>query len=192
MNEQQKKSNKTQSIFKDNIIRITRRIVRNMKDDTQKFDKAKAHLIDALNYKHPRYESQSLDTPRLFRVCYSIHMNKFFEWILFVFGYMFMFMVISDRESYVVKIVIESILLSTFVFDLLINIYCKQMDTFEKTSKYSSLIKAKVILNMLMIIDLIVFITMPGWLDRPVRPFRVLRCRTYKLIQLFPCFTILR
>lgn len=109
-------------------------------------------------------------------------MNKFFEWILFVFGYMFMFMVIADRESYVAKIVIESILLSTFVFDLLINIYCKQMDTFEKTSKYSSLIKAKVILNMLMIIDLIVFITMPGWLDRPVRPFRVLRCRTYKLI----------
>lgn len=40
----------------DNIIRITRKIIKDM-DEMQRFEKAKAHIDDALNYRHPRPES---------------------------------------------------------------------------------------------------------------------------------------
>jgi len=93
-----------------------------------------------------------------------------------------MCMVIADNESYVAKIVIESVILFTFVIDILIIYYCKQMDTFEKTNKYSTLLKAKVLLIILMIIDLLVFIIKPGYDERPVRPFRLLRCCNHTII----------
>lgn len=37
-----------------NMIEETRKIIASM-TETQRFEKAKAHIYDALNYKHPRF-----------------------------------------------------------------------------------------------------------------------------------------
>lgn len=41
--------------------------------EMQRFEKAKAHLDDALNYRHPRPETEALDTPVRFRYLYRFH-----------------------------------------------------------------------------------------------------------------------
>jgi hypothetical protein len=38
----------------ENMIRKTHEIIREM-TEMQKYEKAKAHIFDALNYKHPRH-----------------------------------------------------------------------------------------------------------------------------------------
>lgn len=40
----------------ENIIKMTKQIIKSMTEG-QRFEKARAHVMDALYYKHPRYES---------------------------------------------------------------------------------------------------------------------------------------
>jgi len=89
-----------------------------------------------------------------------------------------MYMVILDSESYAAKIVVETLILTIFWADNIFLFYCK---TFDK-NKYSSFFIFKVILILLMTIDLIVFITLPCYNSRPIRPFRILRACKYCFI----------
>ena len=62
----------------------------------QKYEKAKAHIIDALNYRHPRYESESLDTAYMFGLLNKIQMSWIWSWILFLAGYVYLCLVVLD------------------------------------------------------------------------------------------------
>lgn len=48
-----------QETLRDSVIQGTRNIISKMSEE-QKYRKAKAHIIDALNFKHPRYYSECL------------------------------------------------------------------------------------------------------------------------------------
>lgn len=61
-------------------------------------------MQDSLTYKHPRPESESLSTPKLFRLLYGLHTSGPWEWMLFFLGYVFMYLVVLDNESYATKI----------------------------------------------------------------------------------------
>jgi hypothetical protein len=65
--------------------------------EIQKFEKAKAHMMDSIGYKHPRPESEALDTPLLFKVVYKVQSSSVWEWMLFFLGYVFMYLVIMDN-----------------------------------------------------------------------------------------------
>lgn len=69
-------------------------------NETQRFEKAKEHIIDALKYKHPRFESESLETPQLFKLLYKVESSAPWEWLLFFCGYVYLFLAIMDAENY--------------------------------------------------------------------------------------------
>lgn len=67
-----------------------------------------------------------------------------------------------------------------FWIDTVILMYCKTFDKFQNKSQYSTFFVFKVFMLLLMTIDLIVFITLPCYGTRPIRPFRILRCCNYQ------------
>lgn len=83
-------------------------------------------------------------------------------------------------------------MLTLFWVDIIILTYCKQFDNFKKKTKYSGFFYFKVAIIILMTIDLIIFIILPGVESRPIRPFRVLRCCKYVNMQLYPYYSILK
>jgi hypothetical protein len=122
-----------------------------------------------------------LETPLLFKIIYFIQASRLWEWMLFILGYVYMYLIILDSESYVAKIVVETLILTIFWADNIFLLYCK---SFDKT-KHSSFFIFKNILILLMTIDLIVFILLPCYHSRPIRPFRILRACKYYFSQLF-------
>ena len=60
--------------------------------------------MDALKYKHPRFESEALDTPKLFKAMYQISSSSLWEWLLFIAGYVYLCLSILDKENYGEKI----------------------------------------------------------------------------------------
>jgi hypothetical protein len=66
-----------------------------------------------------------------------------------------------------------------FWLDNIMVYYCKSFDNFKRKNKLSKFYYWKVFLILLMTIDLIVFIALPGYDSRPIRPFRILRACTY-------------
>jgi hypothetical protein len=86
-----------------------------------------------------------------------------------------MYLVIMDNERYAAKIAVESTILLLFWVDTAVSYYIKSFDNFRK-SKHSAFFWFRIILLALMTIDLIIFIALPGFDDRPIRPFRILRC----------------
>lgn len=161
--------------FQDNIIKGTRRIIRNM-SESQKYAKAKAHILDALNYRHPRYESESLDTPYVFALLYRFQMSQTWSWFLFLAGYAYLCLVVLDSKDYAAKIATEGTLLFFFFLDTVIQIYLKRHDQVKGESRYSNFFYFRCAILLLMLADLIIFIALPAYDSRPIRPFRILRC----------------
>jgi hypothetical protein len=157
------------------VIKGTRRIIKNM-SETQKFEKAKAHIIDALKYRHPRFESVSLETRTLFHILYVIHSNELWSWLLFIGGYMYLCLIVLDNESYSTKIIFETILLVLFWADTIIYMYIKKFDNFKGQDRFTQSFYFKCAIIFLMTIDLIIFISYPCYGARPIRPFRIFRC----------------
>lgn len=127
-------------------------------NQSQKFQKAKAHIMDALKYKHPRFESEALDTPKLFKIMYQISSSSIWEWLLFIAGYLYLCLSILDKENYGEKIFLELSILIVFWIDLTMLLYCKKFDNFVKKNKYSSFFYFKFIMIVLMTVDLVLFI----------------------------------
>lgn len=127
-------------------------------NQSQKFQKAKAHIMDALKYKHPRFESEALDTPKLFKIMYQISSSSIWEWLLFIAGYLYLCLSILDKENYGEKIFLELSILIVFWIDLIMLLYCKKFDNFVKKNKYSSFFYFKFIMIALMTVDLVLFI----------------------------------
>jgi hypothetical protein len=114
-------------------------------------------------------------------VAYGLHTSWVWEWLLFLSGYVFMYLVIMDNDQYAAKIAVEGTILLLFWTDTLISYYVNLFDSFRR-NKHSSFFWFKVALLLLMTIDLIIFISMPGYGQRPIRPFRILRCCMHALI----------
>lgn len=55
-NESQLRKALLQEVLHENVIKVTREIIRPMNEE-QRFEKARSHIMDALKYKHPRFES---------------------------------------------------------------------------------------------------------------------------------------
>lgn len=127
-------------------------------NQSQKFQKTKAHIMDALKYKHPRFESEALDTPKLFKIMYQISSSSIWEWLLFIAGYLYLCLSILDKENYGEKIFLELSILIVFWIDLTMLLYCKKFDNFVKKNKYSSFFYFKFIMIVLMTVDLVLFI----------------------------------
>ena len=145
-------------------------------NETQRFHKAKAHIYDALNFKHPRFESQSATTPFLFKLAYSFQSSSIWSWLLFLSGYVFICLAAIDSEYYVAKLVSEAVILSLFWMDNIIVLYCKSFDRIKENKRYSSFFYIKFTIIILMTVDLIIFICLPCYNSRPIRPFRIFRC----------------
>lgn len=144
----------------------------------QRFEKAKVHIMDALNNKPPRpvYYSQELND-----IYYALEylQNSFvWDWLIFFLTYTYMYLVILDNENYAKKIIIESIILTIFIFDTFIDFYLQSFDYFKKKNKYPNHYFWKAGLLVIMVVDLIIFIAVPGYGSRPIRPFRILRACT--------------
>jgi hypothetical protein len=127
----------------------------------------------------------------MFRRLYAFQTHSGWKGLLGILGFIFMYLVILDNESYGLKIGFEGSILSLFWLDTIILYYLKGFDSRKKTI-YSLYNKSKIFILLLMTIDLIVFISMPCYGTRPVRPFRILRCCKYFVIKLFLCFLVLR
>ena len=173
----------------DNIIKETRNMTKFM-DQTQRFQKAKSHIIDALKNKPSRPINYSPHLPASYYILYFVQSSFLWDWLVFILSFVYMYLVILDNESYPQKIAVESSILAIFIIDTLIDFYCKSFDKFKKKKKYPSFYIWKTILISLMVIDLIIFATLPCYNSRPIRPFRILRaCKLY-IIQLSPSSSI--
>jgi hypothetical protein len=71
--------------------------------------------------------------------------------------------------------VLESSILVILAIDNAIDFYCKSFDILKKKNRYPTFYFWKAFLLVLMIIDLIIFISLPCHNSRPIRPFRILR-----------------
>jgi len=130
-------------------------------DEQQRFQKAKSHIIDALKNKQSRPINYSPHLPALYYILYFVQSSFCWDWLTFLLSFAYMYLVILDNESYTLKIVSESSILLIFLIDTLIDFYCKSFDKYKKKNKYPSFYIWKTILISLMIIDLIIFISLP-------------------------------
>jgi len=59
--------------------------------------------------------------------------------------------------------------------DIAIDFYCQSFNRLTIKNKYPKLLYIKTIVTELMLVDLVIFIVLPGEHSRPIRPFRILR-----------------
>ena len=110
--------------------------------------------------------------------------------LLYLLSYVFMYTVILDsQETYSTKIAVEGTILVLFWVDVFMRKYVKTFDKFGKRAE-ALFFNIRTILILLMTIDLIIFISMPGFDSRPIRPFRILRCCNHQLIQFCHCYSM--
>jgi hypothetical protein len=162
---------------KENIIKTTRHIIKHMTQE-QRFEKAKAHVLDSLSYRSPRPDSESLDTPTRFRIVYAIETSSLWQWMLFILSYVFMYFVIADSDDYSLKLGVESTILIIFWVDTFFRKYIKTFDHFGKHAKQVRYFGLRALLLLLLTIDLLIFAGMPNHDSRPIRLFRILRACT--------------
>ena len=144
----------------------------------ERFQQAKMHILDALHNRETRNICYSKELPYLYYVLYYLQSSSVWNWFMFLLGYAFMYLVILDNQSFALKIALESSILVVFIIDNSIDFYCKSFDILKKKNRYPKFYFWKAFLLHLMIIDLIVFISLPCYNSRPIRPFRILRART--------------
>jgi hypothetical protein len=99
-------------------------------------------------------------------------------------GWIFICLAALDSGNYATKIGMEATIIFLFWVDTIILLYCKTFDNFQKINHYSSFFLFKIVIILLMTIDLIIFISLPCYDSRPIRPFRILRCCMILLIKL--------
>lgn len=147
----------------------------------ERFEEAKLHILDALHNRQPRNICYSQPLPSLYYFLYYLHSSSLYTWLIFLLAYTFMYLVVLDNEKYLLKIILESIILFIFIIDNSIDYYCKSFDILKQKNRYPKFYFWKSFLIILMIIDLIVFICLPCYNSRPIRPFRILRsCKQFK------------
>lgn len=146
----------------------------------RRFIKAKSHIIDSLKNKQPRPMSGFPDLTTTYHVLYFIQSSLVWDWLTFLLSYFFMFLVILDNESYLLKLGLESGILGLFLLDAFTDFYCRSFDKFKIKNRYPNFYYFKLCLLLLMVVDLIIFASMPCYNNRPVRPFRILRACKYR------------
>jgi hypothetical protein len=75
------------------IIRETKKLIKDM-DEKKRFEIAKAHLMNALNYKAPRIDTYSESMSKIFKVCYHLQTSNLWQFFLLIMAYIFMYLVI--------------------------------------------------------------------------------------------------
>lgn len=105
-----------------------------------------------------------------------MQLNSVWSWTLYLSGYIFMCLAAIDSESYAIKIGMESAILLFFWLDVCMQFYLKKFDCLNYKNRYNDFFYFKVCIVVLMTIDLVVFIALPCYECRPIRPFRILRC----------------
>ena len=169
----------------DTIIKHTREMIRNMPIERQ-YEKAKAHILDALHNKPPRpvYMSDSLS--RAYYVLQWVQSSLVWDWTIFLLSYLFMYLVVLEGDSFGAKVGLESAILTVFFTDTFMDFYFHSFDYLKRKNRYPSILFWKLGLLMLMLVDLIVFIALPAREgQRPIRVFRVLRACKDGVTQLF-------
>jgi hypothetical protein len=71
-----------------------------------RFEKAKSHIIDSLKNKQPRPMSYSPELTTSYHILYAIQSSLLWDWLTFMLSYTYMYLVILDRETYTLKIVL--------------------------------------------------------------------------------------
>jgi hypothetical protein len=161
----------------DNIIKETRNMIRHM-DTEQRFEKAKAHILDALRNRPPRPMSHSPLLTPAYHLLHFLQSAVVWEWTLFLLSYLYVYLAVLDSDHYVLKLTLESLLLALFLLDTFIDYFLKSFDQFRKKNKYPAFFFWKTLLMVLMAADLVVFAALPCPDSRPIRPFRLLRACT--------------
>lgn len=94
-----------------------------------------------------------------------------------------------DHEHFSIKVGVEATILVLFWMDTIMQAYLKEFDKIKDKSRYNDFFYFKLGIIILMTIDLFIFIGLPCYESRPIRPFRILRCCTFQYI--FSCISSL-
>lgn len=121
---------------------------------------------------------------------YFVQSSLLWDWLTFLLAYTYMFLVILDNESYILKISLETSILLLFLFDTFIDFYCKSYDKFKKKNRFPIFYYCKLFLLLFMAADLIIFGFLPCYNSRPIRPFRILRACKINIIKLYLSYMI--
>jgi hypothetical protein len=119
-------------------------------------------------------------------VLYLLQSSLAWDWLIFLLSYTFTVLVILDNESFAKKLALEGSILTIFLLDAFIDFYCRSFDKFKTKNRFPLFYYFKLILLIFMVADLIIFASLPCYNSRPIRPFRILRARTYKFIKVLP------
>ena len=112
------------------IIRETRRLVSGL-GDKKRFEIAKRHLEDALNYKTPRLDTYSNHLSKRFKICYNIQTSIIWIRFLMILSYVFMYAVIAINEKKIEQ-GISYICLVLFWLDTGMEVYHKKFEVLRK------------------------------------------------------------
>ena len=72
-------------------------MIKGMSKD-ERFEKARMHLMDALEYKAPRPEAYDSGLPTFFKIVFALQTSSFWNFFLFILSYFFMYLVILENS----------------------------------------------------------------------------------------------
>jgi hypothetical protein len=106
---------------------------------------------------------------------------------LLILAYIFMYLVVWTHLPMTMALAAaEWTILVLFWFDIIMEIYHKSFEDLRFTSRFQFRFYLRTIVLMLLLVDEFLVLTAQ---NMPVRPFLILRCRTYFEIQFSPFFT---
>ena len=93
--------------------------------------------MDALYYRHPRPDAYDPNVSQTFKICYTIQTSNYWNWLLFLCTYVYLYIVILDPKHYfTVKLVIEAFILGIYWLDVAMYVYHKSFETIKISSKF--------------------------------------------------------
>ena len=141
----------------------------------QQFEKARAHIMDALQNRQPRNTANAPQLPPLYYALYWLQTFALWDWLLWIFSYTLMWFEGLGTQEYALKLGLEGTILGFFIFDCFIDFYCRSFDSLKQKNRYPAFYFWKAVLVGLLLVDLITFAAMPRPNQRPIRPFRIFR-----------------
>ena len=94
---------------------------------------------------------------------------------MFFFSYALMYLVVLDAKSFATKVGLETVILLVFWADLVMKKYLKKKDIIGK-NKEVPFFDWRTCVLLGISIDLIIFLVYHSEDERPILPFRILRC----------------
>jgi hypothetical protein len=136
-----------------NIIRETKKLVRDM-DEKKRFEIAKIHLLNALNYKAPRLDTYSESISRVFKLCYHLQTSNLWQNFLLLLAYIFMYLVVWTHLPMSTPLAVaEWTILTLFWCDIIMEIYHKSYEDLRFTSRFQFRFYLRSTVLMLLLTD---------------------------------------